>query len=351
MHLFVDISAHGFGHLALTAPVLNALAAQVPGLRLTVRSKLPEYKLRQRIRVPFAHIAAASDFGFEMQDATRVDLQASARLYQEIHQGWPQQVAREQEFLGWLAPDLILTSASYLPLQAAKALGVPGVALSCLNWADLFAHYFGQLDWGQKIHAEIRAAYGCAQTFICPAPSMPMPSLDNCKPVGPIAQLGRRRDLDLPEGEKAVLIAYGGIAMELPMDQWPDVPGVRWLVPQAWPEHPRAIAFEPLGLAFTDLLCSVDAVLTKPGYGTFAEAACNGTPVLYQRRDDWPEQESLIPWLKTHARAREIDAEALMQGDLSAPLEQLWQQALPPVPRPAGVAEAASLLAGILGPG
>ena len=26
MHLFVDISSHGFGHLAITAPVLNALA-------------------------------------------------------------------------------------------------------------------------------------------------------------------------------------------------------------------------------------------------------------------------------------------------------------------------------------
>jgi len=41
MHLFVDISSHGFGHLAITAPVLNAVAEIAPDLRLTVRSDLP----------------------------------------------------------------------------------------------------------------------------------------------------------------------------------------------------------------------------------------------------------------------------------------------------------------------
>lgn len=41
MHLFVDISSHGFGHLAITAPALNALAELAPDLRLTVRSGVP----------------------------------------------------------------------------------------------------------------------------------------------------------------------------------------------------------------------------------------------------------------------------------------------------------------------
>jgi UDP-N-acetylglucosamine:LPS N-acetylglucosamine transferase len=48
--------------------------------------------------------------------------------------------------------------------------------------------------------------------------------------------------------------------------------------------HPSVSDFEPLDRPIADLLCSVDAVLAKPGYGTFAEAACNGTPLLYLRR-------------------------------------------------------------------
>ena len=70
---------------------------------------------------------------------------------------------------------------------------------------------------------------------------------------------------------------------------------MRWLVPGEWNcRHPDAIASESFGLSFTDLLCSVDAVITKPGYGTFTEAACNGTPVIYQRRKNWPEPDCLI---------------------------------------------------------
>jgi hypothetical protein len=73
-HLFVDISSHGFGHLAQTAPVLNHLAARLPQLRLTLRSGLPLARLRQRIAAPFTHIAAASDFGYVMHDAVTPDL-------------------------------------------------------------------------------------------------------------------------------------------------------------------------------------------------------------------------------------------------------------------------------------
>lgn len=350
MHLFADISAHGFGHLALLAPVINELFARHPRSRLTLRSKLPEYKLRQRIRAPFAHISAASDFGFAMHDAVRVDLESSRQLYQQAHQDWPGALAREQEFQRWLAPDLVLSSTAYLPLAAARAMATPCAAVSCLNWGELFAHYFGQEAWAQPIHHQIQNAYNAADVFICPAPRMAMPGLGNLRPVGPIAQLGCKRDLGLGQGEKAVLIAYGGTPMSLPMETWPEAEGIRWLVPQAWPEHPQATAFESLNFSFTDLLCSVDAILTKPGYGTFTEAACNGTPVLYQRRENWPEQACLIPWLETHAQAREIAADDLHRGELSAPLEQLWAQARPAPPLATGASEAASVIEAILTP-
>ena len=40
-HLFIDISSHGFGHLAQVAPVVGALIGQRPDLRLTLRTGLP----------------------------------------------------------------------------------------------------------------------------------------------------------------------------------------------------------------------------------------------------------------------------------------------------------------------
>lgn len=348
MHLFADISGHGFGHLAITAPVLDALAGIVPNLRLTVRSGLPAARLAQRIAPRFAHIPAASDFGYVMHDALSIDHAASAAAYRAAHADWPAAVAAEARFLEKLRPDAVLTSVSYLPLAGAAARGIPSLAVCSLNWADLFAHYFGDEAWAPPIHAEMLAAYRAAQAFVRITPAMAMADLGNARSVGPVARRGRRRDLGLA-GNKAVLIAMGGIAHHLPVDRWPRLSGVRWLVPAAWRcEHPDALALESFGLGFTDLLASADAVVTKPGYGTFAEAACNGTPVLFQRRADWPEQDCLIDWLQDHARCLEVDAGRLEKGSLGVALDELWAGQAPPVPACSGAHEAAALVAGLM---
>ena len=229
MHLFVDISSHGFGHLAITGPVLNAVAEICPNLRLTVRSGLPPDKLRQRIVPPFAHIAATSDFGYVMHDALHIDLPATAAAYRGAHAEWPARIAAEAAFLADLQPDAVLSNVSYLPLAGAARAGIPALAICSLNWAELFAHFFGHEDWAPPIHAQMLAAYRAAQQFIRITPAMAMADLANTTRVGPVASLGRRHDLGL-NGDKAVLIALGGIAHRLPVDHWPRLPGVRWLV-------------------------------------------------------------------------------------------------------------------------
>jgi hypothetical protein len=344
MHLFVDISSHGFGHLAITAPVLNAIARIVPNFRLTIRSALPAAKLQQRIKVPCTLIASATDFGYVMIDATRVDLAASAAAYRQAHADWPTRIADEARFLADLKPDLVLTNVSYLPLAGAAAADIPALSMCSLNWADLFEHYFGDQPWAGTIHAEMLAAYRSAQAFLRVTPGMAMDALGNVRSVGPIAAIGKRHDLGL-DGDKAILIAMGGITHRLPVDNWPRQPGVRWLVPAAWEcRHPDAIASESFGLGFTDLLCSVDAVITKPGYGTFTEAACNGTPVIYQRRENWPEQDCLIDWLTANGRCLEIDADRLQTGQLAAPLADISGQKPQPLPSTHGIDQAAKAI-------
>ncbi len=342
MHLFVDISSHGFGHLAITAPALNALAEIAPNLRLTVRTRLPPPMLAQRLHFPFKLIEASSDFGYVMLDATRIDLPASAAAYRRAHADWPARVEEEARFLARLKPDLVLTNVSYLPLAGAALDDLPSLSLCSLNWADLFAHFFGHEAWAASIHNEMLAAYRSAQGFLRVTPGMPMRQLGNVTPIGPIAAIGQKHDLGLGE-DRAVLIALGGIAHRLPVEQWPSLPGIRWLVAADWQcRHPATFAFESFGLNFTDLLCSVDAVITKPGYGTFTEAACNGTPVLYQRRMDWPEQDCLIEWLERHGTCQEVPAASLQTGELAESLDALRPATFVRKPLPSGAAEAAA---------
>jgi len=74
------------------------------------------------------------------------------------------------------------------------------------------------------------------------------------------------------------------------------------------------------------------------------EAACNGKPVLYVSRRDWPEEPALTAWLKRQVQAREISLSNLIAGRVLDPIgELLGAESVVPVP-PTGIAEAADLL-------
>ncbi|HWV17198.1 MAG TPA: hypothetical protein VNZ68_01320 [Rhodocyclaceae bacterium] len=349
--LFVDISAHGFGHLAQTAPLLNALADSRP-LQLTLRSGLPRAQLARRIHAPFTHIHSASDFGFAMRDALNVDIAASAARYQQAYADWPQRVAKEAELLAQLAPDLVFSNVSPLPLAGAAAVGIPGVAMCSLNWADLFAHYYADTDWGAPIHAAMQAAYASARMFLRLTPGMPMDTLPNVHVLAPVSFYTQtpptvtRREaaqrLALPQDKRWLLLALGGIAHRLPVEDWPALPDTQLLVPADWNVATRAdiTPYHDGLLPFSDLLPVVDVLLSKPGYGTFVEAACCGLPVLYLQRPDWPEADCLEQWLHGNARAAVIPPAAGISGDLGSSLNAVLRLPAPPRPAAGGSAEA-----------
>lgn len=351
MHLLVDISSHGLGHLAQTAPVLQALLAHAPDLRLTLRSALPRGRLARRIAADFTHVPEARDFGFSMYNAVDIDFAASARRYREFHADWRQRIGAEADWLRRHRVHGLLSNVAYLPLAAAAEAGIPAVGLCSLNWADLFAHYFGAEPWAATIHDQILAAYNAATDFLRVTPGLPMTDLCRRHEIAPIARIGRRDRaavadvLQMKQDERWILLAMGGMEFRLPVASWPRIAGVNWLVAGDWNEQRDDVrAFDGAGLNFSDLLASVDAVITKPGYGTFVEAACSGIPILYLQRDDWPETPHLAAWLARHARAAMLSRERLMRGDFHDLLQTLWHMPAPVRPQASGAEEAARRL-------
>ena len=168
MKLYVAVSHHGLGHLAQTAPVLNALRARRPALELTVRSALPEAVVRERVAGPLRYLAVASDCNLVMHDAVRVDVEASLAAYRAFHENWTARVDAEARALEKLGVEAVLSNVGYLPLAAAQRAGLPAFALCSLNWADIFAHYLGAAPGTAAILAEMRAAYAGARCFLRP---------------------------------------------------------------------------------------------------------------------------------------------------------------------------------------
>ena len=355
LHLLVDLSYHGFGHIAQTAPVVNALAERLPGLRVTLRSGAPYEVLAQRFHCDFTLISKPLDFGMEMADALAVRVEESAEAYRDFHRDWKGRVAREAENMAALAPDLLFANVPYLSLAAAASAGIPAVGMCSLNWADIYAHYCHDRPEAAEIHQQMLDAYRSAVCFLKPQPSMAMADLPNAREIGPIARVGRNRRaeidarLGLEAGDKLVLIAMGGLAFRLPLEGWARLPGVRWVVQSSWRvRHPDAVELEALGMDFTDVLASCDALLTKPGYGSFAEAACNGVPVLYLDRKDWPEAPFLAAWLKQHGCCLEVGREALERGEIINLWEALRARPKKPLIEADGVRQAADYLKKIL---
>ncbi|MFQ5642674.1 MAG: hypothetical protein ACE5FQ_03140 [Thiogranum sp.] len=354
MHLLVAITAHGFGHAAQAAPLVNALQERFPALQVTLLSSLPGSFLKERIRGRFRQIKRAPDFGLVMHSALAIDLDASAAAYAGLHADWQQRVDEEARQLEALAPDLVLADVPYLTLAAATRAGIPAVALCSLNWADVYRHYFRHREEAPRVLAQMESAYRGAHAFLCPEPSMPMQFLDNRLPVGPIAVQGRQlrdeliRELGLHPECALVLVAPGGVATRFAMEDWPQGQAVHWLVSECWQVyHPDVSPFEHTGLDFPDLVRSCDAVLGKCGYGTVAECVLNGTPLLYIPRPDWPEEQSLLHWLDAHGAAIELEPRLLVTGELKALVEQA-RAATVESPAATGIGQAADYLSGLL---
>ena len=391
-HLLVAISSHGFGHLSQVAPVVNRLRELIPQLSITVRAALPEAQLRSRIHHLNDIQYASDDFGMVMNHAFSVDTHASLARYQSLHQDWDHKVKALAQQLIDANVDVVLADVPYLPLAAAQVAGIPAVALCSLNWADILSHYVA-LDWdleqkqattsviGQSLtplayrepphsseaYSETQAiihnmyvAYQSARYFLQPAPSMAMPKLNNQRAIGPCCAPGvaqKQTLLSTVQQQKnlnnpwLVLVGMGGIPFELSLAHWPTQHQGRPLCYLVSPAnantHPNALSDEATGLTYSNLVASVDLIITKPGYGMFAEAAAAGLPVLFTDRSEWPETEALVTWLQDKAHCAQITTDALRAGAFEQELSKLLTQGPYTPVAPTGNDEAAALIAGL----
>lgn len=331
-HLWLALSPHGYGHAAMTAPVIHALRRRRPDLRLTIQTGVPRGFLEERYGPDFHHVSEVPDFGLKMLSATTVDLDASAEAYRRMHADFSALVGREAALLCEARPDVVLANVPYVTLAAAARAGIPAVALSSLEWADIYRHYLGDRPEAGAVWADMRDAYNSARAFLRVTPAMDMPCLANVVDIGTVARKGhnRRGELAAMAPGRLGLVAFGGIDHDLPMEQWPRLAGWTWASAQNCPAgRDDIIAWRSLGLPFSDLAASVDVIVTKPGYGTFTEAGLSGVPVLYVARPDWPESPAMDRWLMGHTKAL-----AVTVGDLLERLEPQLQKLFSSLPQP-----------------
>lgn len=322
MKLYCGISYHGFGHLTQSVAVLDAFAEAGHLDALTVQTAAPKEVLNELFNLPFSYVQDSTDVGIAMINAVKTDIEATYSHYEEQYRQRSHRLEVLESHLQRHKPDIVLTNNSHLLARAAANRNIPCFHFCSLNWADIFLAYCSHKPEAQDIYNSVCADYNTASTFYRLPPYMPMPGFSNLHDVNAVSRSGQRHKLHEHFGHannvSYVLVTMGGMPYDIPFSDWPTQDDIVIINGGKRIPLPRNnfIDMRDSGLSHLDLVASCDVVITKPGYGTFVEAACSGTPVLYLPRGDWPEEAPLLRWQQAATYCNAITEKDLLKGNL-----------------------------------
>ena len=95
-------------------------------------------------------------------------------------------------------------------------------------------------------------------------------------------------------------------------------------------------------IQFSDVLASVDVVISKPGFGLMSECVLNRKPLIYADRADFREYHVLVEGIRRYLKNVHIPAELLYRGELGDALAAIWNRPEPKETLAAGGDETAA---------
>jgi L-arabinokinase len=332
------ISGHGFGHAVRTMEVIRALWRRQPDLPVQIRTSLPEWLLRFNLRGPFTVVPVRSDVGAVQDDSLRVQPAATLRAYREFARDLPRLLASEVAAVRELRPRLIFADIPALAFDVADALGVPALGMTNFSWDWIYADYVRDFPADADLVAALRTSYGRAALLLRLPLYGDLSAFPHIRDIPFVARTAEvpsaetRRRLDLPSGERLVLLSFGGIGIalrHLPRA----VSGVTFVVTEAGhdtvPPPCRVVSSAAMTSAdvhYQDLVAAVDAVMTKPGYGIVAECIANRTPMIYTSRGRFAEYPCLVAGVQRYLTNAFISNDDLYAGHWETALEAIFGQ-------------------------
>lgn len=353
--IWCAISGHGFGHAAQVVPVLNALGDLVPGLTAILRTTVPASFFENRLTIPWEHSLAQQDIGCIQDGPLTIDVDATWVAHQHFHETWNARLANEVAAMQAASPALVIADTPYLAIEAGARAQIPTIALASLTWDLVLKEYCHATDHShQQLIQRIRESYANADKALRITPAPKIDAFSNMIDIGPIASPAapeRHRlasALNLVPNEKTVLVGFGGIPLtSLPLEYIERLNRYRFLYDGPIPPgYSRIHSIKTLPFSFKTLLASVDLIMTKPGYGTIVETVALQQPVLYVRRYNFADEQSLVDYLHRYGRGIELSIDDFANARWEPALSKALSMLTPPTPPPpaTGAMQAASIL-------
>ena len=329
------ISAHGYGHGVRSCDVIRTLNRLYPQLEVDVVSVLPSNFLHNRIGHAGNNIRPESfDVGMVQKDSIQVDVPATLECIEQLHARREELIEREISYLKERRVALVVVDIPALPLEAAELAGVPRMAIGNFGWDWIYSGFIQQdLRW-ERIADSFRNAYTKTDLLLRLPFSEPMRAFPVIEDIPIVASPGisRRKEIsdlfDCDTGKKWILVSFTSLNWrDEALDRIERIREYEFFTvyPLAW-QRGNIHAVRREQIPFSDVIASVDAVLSKPGFGILSDCAVNGKPLIFADRSDFAEYFILESSIKKYLKYVHIPMDTLYRGDLKPSIDLIWDR-------------------------
>ncbi|HSW39114.1 MAG TPA: hypothetical protein VLL97_06445 [Acidobacteriota bacterium] len=339
------VSAHGYGHGVRSCNIISAINRLYPPVTVHIVSALPESFLDNRIDARSNSVrAGAFDVGMVQIDSIRVDIDATRAAVDALCSARKELVTREIAFLRERSIDLVVADIPALPFEAAAAAGVPAVAVGNFSWDWIYSDFISRDDRWRGYVEIFREQYAKADLLLRLPFCDEMKTFQCVEDIPLVASPGtpRREEIRGMTGcdprKKWILLSFTTLDLDssaLRKIELIDDCEFFTVSPLCW----DGVAIHVLDrrrVTFPDIVASMDAVVSKPGFGILSDCIANRKPLVYADRSDFLEYPILEAAVKKYLRHVHIAAEDLYRGNVRESLDRLWTSAEPQSSLPCG---------------
>ena len=337
-HIAYYISSHGYGHGVRSCDILRAIHRIYPDIRVTITTDLPTTFIRSRLEADGNILRPGSfDVGMVQLDSIRVDVSATLEKVKALYACQEERIRSEATFLHEAEVSLVVTDIAALPVEAAKKIGLPVVAVGNFSWNWIYGEFAGKNPAWDPLIREFERGYGLVDLLLRLPLAEPMNVFPKVEDIPLVAAAGRNRRDELARwtgGDPKklwVLLSFTSLDWnERALNEVEKLTEYEFFTvkPLEW-RRKNIHAVDRNQFPFSDVIASADAVISKPGFGLVSECVLNRKPLAYADRADFREYPVLVEGIRRYLKNVHIPTEQLYQGNLAGALEALGNQPEP----------------------
>jgi hypothetical protein len=319
------VSPHGFGHAARASAVIQALNLLDPLMKFEIFTRAPRWFFETSLDVPFGYHLLNTDVGMAQRTPFDEDLAGTLLRLAEFIPFSPQIVEPLAAELIALNTSMVICDISPLGIAAAQAAGLKSVLVENFTWDWIYTGYLSQeptfekyiplfSDWFARASTHIQTQPVCAPSPLATLTTHPVARSPKQSRAGLRARLG------ISETAQMVLISMGGFKLEYQfLEKLKPARDVVFVIPggsQDRVETQPGLVRLPHHSDFyhPDLIHAADAVISKAGYSTIAEAFYAGIPFGFVSRPQFRESPILSAFIGQNMPGIEIDGSQFQNG-------------------------------------